>query len=65
MKHPGGRPKKNLAELAAEKLIGKEYYTVEEVAQATGAHKNTVKARIYDGTLKAKKLGAYWRIYLQ
>lgn len=65
MKHPGGRPKKSLQDVAAEKLAGsKEFFTVDEVAAAAGVHKNTVKARIYDGTLQAKKLGASWRIFL-
>ena len=65
MKHPGGRPRKSLQAVAAEKLgHSREFYTVEEVAAAAGVHKNTVKARIHDGTLQAKKLGASWRIFL-
>lgn len=39
------------------------YYTVPEAVELLGVHRNTLHARLKDGTLRAKKIGAEWRIY--
>lgn len=60
MKHPGGRPRK---EVTATEIPQQDYFTVWEAAEILGVHKHTVQARLRDGTLKGKKLGGVWRIY--
>ena len=62
MKHPGGRPRK---QLTTDTLphTDKPYYTVSEAAAMTGTHIHTIQARLRDGTLKGKKLGGIWKIY--
>lgn len=60
MKHPGGRPRK---ELTAADIPQQDYFTVQEAAAILDVHKHTVQARLRDGTLKGKKLGGVWRIY--
>lgn len=60
MKHPGGRPRK---ELTAQDVPQQDYFTVQEAAQLTGAHIHTIQARLRDGSLKGKKLGGVWKIY--
>lgn len=60
MKHPGGRPRK---EVTAADIPQQDYFTVQEAAAILGVHKHTVQARLRDGTLKGKKLGGVWRIY--
>ena len=60
MKHPGGRPRK---EVTAAESPQQDYFTVQEAAAILGVHKHTVQARLRDGTLKGKKLGGVWRIY--
>ena len=39
------------------------YYTVAEAVAILGVHRNTLQARLRDGTLRAKRIGAEWRIY--
>lgn len=60
MPHPGGRPRRSIK---IEDLPQQQYFTVPEVCALTGAHKQTVRARLRDGTLKGKKLAGQWRIY--
>lgn len=60
MKHPGGRPRK---EVTAADIPQQDYFTVQEVAAILDVHKHTVQARLRDGTLQGKKLGGVWRIY--
>ena len=60
MKHPGGRPRK---ELTAHDIPQQDYFTVLEAAQLTGTHIHTIQARLRDGSLKGKKLGGVWKIY--
>lgn len=60
MKHPGGRPRK---EVTAADIPQQDYFTVQEATAILDVHKHTVQARLRDGTLKGKKLGGVWRIY--
>ena len=60
MKHPGGRPRK---EVTAADIPQQDYFPVQEAAAILDVHKHTVQARLRDGTLKGKKLGGVWRIY--
>ena len=60
MKHPGGRPRK---EVTAADIPQQDYFTVQEAAAILDVHKHTVQARLRDGTLKGKKLGGVWRMY--
>ena len=60
MKHPGGRPRK---EVTAADIPQQDYFTVQQAAEILDVHKHTVQARLRDGTLKGKKLGGVWRIY--
>lgn len=60
MKHPGGRPRK---EVTVADIPQQDYFTVQEAAAILDVHKHTVQARLRDGTLKGKKLGGVWRIY--
>lgn len=60
MKHPGGRPRK---EVTAADIPQQDYFTVQEAAAILDVHKHTVQARLRDGTLQGKKLGGVWRIY--
>ena len=60
MKHPGGRPRK---EVTAADIPQQDYFTVQEAAAILDVHKHTGQARLRDGTLKGKKLGGVWRIY--
>ena len=60
MKHPGGRPRK---EVTAADIPQQDYFTVQDAAAILDVHKHTVQARLRDGTLKGKKLGGVWRIY--
>ena len=62
-KHPGGRPRKELSGTIKEEPGNGVYYTVDEVVELLGVHRNTVQARLKDGTLKGKKLSGTWRIY--
>ena len=62
-KHPGGRPRKELSGTITEEPENGVYYTVDEVVELLGVHRNTVQARLKDGTLKGKKLSGTWRIY--
>jgi excisionase family DNA binding protein len=59
---PGGRPRKQIAVDPAA-LPDKPYFTVGEVVALTGLHKETIQARLQDGTLSGKKLGGIWKIY--
>lgn len=60
MKHPGGRPRKDVT---AADIPQQDYFTVQQAAEILGVHKHTVQARLRDGTLQGKKLGGVWRIY--
>lgn len=62
MKHPGGRPRRELA-LKADDIPQQAYFTVKEAAELTGAHIHTIQARLRSGELRGKKLGKEWRIY--
>ena len=46
-----------------KRLPRKAYFTTQEVAELAGVSDWTVKNRIKDGTLKAKKISNEWRIY--
>lgn len=39
------------------------YYTVPEAVELLGVHRNTLQARLRDGTLRGKQTGQEWRIY--
>lgn len=39
------------------------YYTVAEAVELLGVHRNTLQARLRDGTLKGKQISQEWRIY--
>ena len=60
MKHPGGRPRKDVT---TTNVPQQDYFTVDEAAELLNLHRHTVQARLRDGTLKGKKLGGVWRIY--
>ena len=63
MKHPGGRPRKELAKRTSIEPENGRYYTVNEVAAILGVHPHTVQARLRDGTIKGRKLSGIWKIY--
>lgn len=63
MKHPGGRPRKELSGGITQDPANGNYYTVDEAAAMLGVHRRTVQARLRDGTLSGKKLSGAWRIY--
>lgn len=46
-----------------KRLPKQPYFTVQEAARLAGVSDRTVKERIKDGTIKAKKIGGEWRIY--
>lgn len=46
-----------------KRLPEQPYFTTQEVARLAGVSDRTVKERIKDGTIKAKKIGGEWRIY--
>lgn len=62
-KHPGGRPRKNLAGKIDQDPANGTYYTVDEAADLLGVHRRTVQARLRDGTIAGKKLSGVWKIY--
>ena len=62
-KHPGGRPRKNLAGNITEDPANGIYYTVQEACEALGVHRNTLQKRLKDGTIKGKKINGVWKIY--
>jgi len=62
MKHPGGRPQREITLTAAD-IPQQDYFTVNEVAELTGAHIHTIQSRLRSGELRGKKLGKEWRIY--
>ena len=39
------------------------YYTTAEAVELLGVHRNTLQARLRDGTLKGKQISGEWRIY--
>lgn len=39
------------------------YYTTAEAVELLGVHRNTLQARLRDGTLKGKQISQEWRIY--
>ena len=39
------------------------YYTTAEAVELLGVHRNTLQARLRDGTLRAKQISGEWRIY--
>lgn len=56
----------SIAERIAERhehIPEQPYFTTQEVARLAGVSDRTVKERIKDGTLKAKKISNEWRIY--
>ena len=61
-KHPGGRPPKDLQQIAQEPENG-IYYTVPEAAELLGVHTLTIQRRLKAGTLAGKKIAGTWRIY--
>ena len=62
-KHPGGRPRKNLAGNISEDPVNGIYYTIQEACKALGVHRNTLQKRLKDGTIKGKKINGVWKIY--
>jgi excisionase family DNA binding protein len=63
MKHPGGRPRKELSGRIAQEPANGAYYTVEEAAELLGVHIHTLQARLRKGELAGKKISGHWRIY--
>lgn len=56
----------SIAERIAERnsaLPKQPYFTVQEAAKLAGVSDRTVKERIKDGTIQAKKISGEWRIY--
>ncbi len=39
-----------------------KFYTVDELAEALGYHRETIKQKIYKGDIPAVKFGQTWRI---
>lgn len=62
-KHPGGRPRKQIAGAVTREPENGTYYTAPEAAALLGVNVKTIQARLRDGTLRGKKLGGVWRIY--
>lgn len=63
MKHPGGRPRKELSGRIAQEPANGAYYTVEEAAELLGVHVHTIQSRMRSGEIAGKKIGGIWRIY--
>lgn len=63
MKHPGGRPRKELSGRIAQEPANGAYYTVNEAAELLGVHVRTIQARLRSGEIAGKKLSGFWRIY--
>lgn len=60
-KHPGGRPRKSC--IAPAEPANKVYYTTKEAAALTGLCTRTIRERIKDGTINAKRVSGHWKIY--
>ena len=43
-------------------IEGERLYTLAEAAEALGVHYNTIKNWIYNGSLKANKIGRSYRV---
>ena len=63
MKHPGGRPRKDLAGRITQEPANGVYYTVEEAAELLGVHIHTLQSRLRNGDIAGKKIAGFWRIY--
>lgn len=63
MKHPGGRPRKELSGRIAQEPANGIYYTVKEAAELLGVHIHTVHSKLRSGEIAGKKLSGGWRIY--
>ena len=63
MKHPGGRPRKDLTGQIAQEPANGAYYTVNEAAELLGVHVRTIQSRLRSGELAGKKISGFWRIY--
>lgn len=63
MKHPGGRPRKELSGRIAQEPANGAYYTVNEAAELLGVHVRTIQSRLRSGEIAGKKLSGNWRIY--
>lgn len=63
MKHPGGRPRKELSGQIAQEPANGIYYTVEEAAELLGVHIHTLQSRLRKGEIAGKKISGFWRIY--
>ena len=60
-KHAGGRPKKKIPSAPIGELT-KLYYSIDEVAEILGVHRNSIRNRIKSGEIKAIKTGRLYRI---
>lgn len=63
MKHPGGRPRKELSGRIAQEPANGAYYTVNEAAELLGVHVRTIQSRLRSGEIAGKKISGFWRIY--
>lgn len=63
MKHPGGRPRKDISGRIAQEPANGAYYTVNEAADLLGVHVRTIQSRLRSGEIAGKKLSGVWRIY--
>lgn len=63
MKHPGGRPRKDIAGKITQAPANGIYYTVEEAAELLGIHIHTLQSRLREGDIAGKKISGHWRIY--
>lgn len=57
------KSKYDIAEKIKELPEDKPYFTLKEVEELTGICGRTIRERIKDGTIKAKKISNEWRIY--
>lgn len=57
------KSKYDIAKKIKELPEGKPFFTLKEVEELTGIEGQTIRKRIQDGTIKAKKVGGHWRIY--
>lgn len=63
MKHPGGRPRKQIKHTLQAMPQNGTYFTVNEACELLNITKHTLQARLRDETIKGKKISGIWRIY--
>jgi len=57
------KSKYDIAEKIKELPEDKAYFTISEAVALSGMCEKTIRKRIQDGTIKAKKIGGKWKIY--